>query len=630
MTGGHNYGFYFEKSGRGATQGAIDPAEEYFEGSRAEVSVVRETGQNALDAASGNTPVRMEFELARVPVDQLPGVDGLRAHLESVVKATQGSQGHERMVEALEVAKKKEVWVLRISDFGTTGLKGSESVDDARSGLSALTRGSGISSNDSSRGGSFGIGSAVGPMASLMSTVYYTSLPEDQDEVVLAGYSRLATHPDADGVNRVGDGFYTDLNLEDDFRYRRSPGPIGPFLVRDQPGTDIYVVAYRTAEEDQSLDHVRDAFIDSFMMAIHHGRLEVTGRTPMGEWRLNATTLVDEVRSRPEALAFYRAIKDPEPYVRDHPKLGQLRLLMNVDDTLPKTLHTITMRKPLMRIDMFRHTSIPVKYAAVLVCDSDEGNALLRSLEAPQHDVWDKGRAPGGDAILRDLKRFVREGLKSRVKETVGDMVEIKGLAKYLPSDSVLPTAGAAASPTHGDQSGEESATVHGREAAAAGAEVTTRRSVKVQVQRPTSLNGNEEASTGEKAGGHRTRRSEGGNFPGPAESATGSVRISAGDIRFRSWSGSASDAGQSLLCVALTSTEGVSGDIEFVPLGPGGSPEPDYELPVLGARLTTSSGSTPIEWTKNTFRSIALPAGETARLEIELPHGHRYRLDVR
>lgn len=47
------FGFYFERAGRAATQGAIAPAEQYFEGSRAEVSVVRETGQNSLDAVHG-------------------------------------------------------------------------------------------------------------------------------------------------------------------------------------------------------------------------------------------------------------------------------------------------------------------------------------------------------------------------------------------------------------------------------------------------------------------------------------------------------------------------------------------------------------------------------------------------
>jgi hypothetical protein len=70
------FGFYFEEARLSATQGAIAPAEQYFEGSRAEVSVVRETGQNSLDAVAGDDPVHMEFELREMPTASVPGIQG--------------------------------------------------------------------------------------------------------------------------------------------------------------------------------------------------------------------------------------------------------------------------------------------------------------------------------------------------------------------------------------------------------------------------------------------------------------------------------------------------------------------------------------------------------------------------
>jgi hypothetical protein len=95
------FGFYFEDAGLSATQGAIAPAEQYFEGSRAEVSVVRETGQNSLDAVADDGPVRMEFELSEMPIDSVPGIQGLQEHLAQVEEATRGTQGHDRMQAAL-------------------------------------------------------------------------------------------------------------------------------------------------------------------------------------------------------------------------------------------------------------------------------------------------------------------------------------------------------------------------------------------------------------------------------------------------------------------------------------------------------------------------------------------------
>ena len=291
-----DHGFYFEKAGRSATQGAIAPAEQFFEGSAAEVSLARELGQNSLDAVSGEWPVRMRFELGELSTAEIPGVDELRHHIEWVADATEGKQGHQRMLEAAELIAGESLPVLVVSDFGTKGLGGSESVADNGSPLSALTRGAGVSANDGSRGGSFGIGSAVGPMSSGISTVLYTSLPVGGDQVVFAGHSRLATHTDGNGVLRQGDGFFTDRAVTDDFAYLRNPAPLGPFEQRTAPGTDLYILGYRKALDDPALEHIRDAFVENFLAAIAQGRLVVEGVTPSGEWTLDQASLPGYVR----------------------------------------------------------------------------------------------------------------------------------------------------------------------------------------------------------------------------------------------------------------------------------------------------------------------------------------------
>jgi hypothetical protein len=644
-----DFGFYFEHAGLAATQGAIAPAEQYFEGSRAEVSVVRETGQNSLDAVNGDGPVRMEFELGEMQVDSIPGVQGLREHLAQVEVATRGSQGHGRMKTALKLAHEETVWILRISDFGTTGLEGSESLNTPTSPLSALTRGAGISANDGSRGGSFGIGSAVGPMASAMCTVFYTSLPRRESEVVFAGHSRLATHQDSGGIFRVGDGFFTDVSRPKDFSYLRNPPPFGPFKPRTQPGTDIFIVGYRKADEDPQLHNIRDAFIDNFMMAVHEERLEVSGRGLGEEWHLDALTLEAFARTRPESLAFYRAIHDREPTVTKIPLLGEVALHINVDPELPKTLHTITMRRPLMRIDTFRHTSIPAKYAAVLVCADPKGNAFLRELEPPQHDCWDGGRAPGGHPAIKDLKDFVRQALRERVRDTVGEIVEIKGLARFLPSDAFTAQAeDEVARPGLGDGSLKESATVQGDPDSSSEPKPQPRKNVHVPVQRPARNGGagGDPVTKGRNADGSGKRgsgdgdtpesargdlpRAGGGDLLGSGEPGQGRSRISAGQVRFRSWSAPSTVHGRTTLQVALTAAENLEGDIELMTLGAGGAPEPDYELPILSAHMVVEGARENVAWKGNVLKDVKLAEGRTARLEIELEAGHRYRLEVK
>ncbi len=624
-----DFGFFFERAGRSAAQGAIAPAEQYFEGSRAEVSVVRETGQNSVDADDGVGPVRMEFEVQEMPTSGLPGIVQLREHLALVVDATRGTEGHDRMNDALALAHQQTIPVLRISDYGTTGLEGSESLRADVSRLSALTRGAGISANDG-RGGSFGIGSAVGPMASDLCTVYYASMPRGGSDVVFTGHSRLATHADRDGILRVGDGFYTDRTVENDFRYLRNPGAFGSFEPRGEPGTDIFIIGYRKAGDDPKLHTIRDAFIDNFMMAIDRGRLQASGKGAGEHWHLDAETLEEMVRERPESRAFYRAIQDPEPVVMNSERFGELRLYINVDPSLPKKLHTITMRSPLMKIDTFRHNSVQTKYAAVLECAEPKGNLLLRRLEPPQHDSWDGGRALGGKAALAELKSFVGQAVKERVKDRVGDIVEIKGLARFLPSGSFSVGDGSEGRPGIDEGASNESASVQGDPGSST---TPTRRSdkrVPLTVQQPAKERGGKPTTRGKDPGGTGTRRRGRRALPGGGEGGDGGSRIASGQFGFRSWSAPSTVAGRTMLHITLSARGTVTGDIELVTLGAGGAPEPGYELPILSAQMVVDRTYRDVQWEGNVFRHVELSEGQTTRLEIELTAGRRYRLDVK
>jgi hypothetical protein len=625
-----SFGFYFEHARLGASQGAIAPAEQFFEGSAAETSLARETAQNSIDArADSAAPVVMTFELAEVASDEIPGISGLRQHLVWVEEATRGTQGHERMNQALETANTSWVHVLRIGDTGTRGLAGSESRNDPTSPLSALTRGAGISTDDGSRGGSFGIGSAVGPMSSSMCTVMYASKRPDDPQVVFAGHSRLASHRDATGDWRMGDGFYTDLDKHDDFRYQRDPAPLGPFARRTETGTDIFVLGYRKAESDPSLQHIKDALVMNFMLAIHRGHL--IAQAVHGEraiWRLDAGTLEGEARRTPAATAFYRAITDPRPIVKTSRRFGELRLYVNVDDSLDRTLHTITMRRPLMKIDTFKHTSIPAKYAAVLECSDEQGNTLLRKLEPPQHHRWDPARADDGANALKELKAFVREGLRDRVRQQVGEQVEIKGLARYLPSASfTVPdrAPGRPLVPSAGENPSQESSTVHGAPDEPKAVTVPRRKAVPVKLSEPAASGGPDDVEKGKDRGGDGNRGDSPGKLSGGGRAGTGRSRIRAGDIRFRSWSEDVSGD----ICLALTAGEDVHGDLELVALGPGGAEE-KYTLPVTSATVTVDGVTSPITWNDNVLVGLDLSAGLTARVRLSVPPGHRYRLGVR
>ncbi|WP_286694897.1 hypothetical protein [Spongiibacter sp. UBA1325] len=628
------YGFYFEKQGLSGEEGPIDPSQQYFEGAHADHAVVRETGQNTLDnrGTSAVGPIQMEFELTTMATRDIPGIEGLREHLDAVAEQTVNQQGHDRMEAAARLAKEEAIPVLRISDYNTTGLTGSEALSSSGSPLSRLTRGKGGSSDDE-RGGSFGIGSAVGPMASNLCTVLYTTMPEDTRDTVLAGYTRLATHTLGKTSYRA-EGYFTKLACESDFEYQRPAIRVGPFSERTEPGTDTYVLGYRMADSDPNLERVRDAVIDNFMAAIDRGRLVVKGITKENEWTLDADSLERFVRNRPEARAFYEALQDPEPAEATLRKVGKVRLYINVDDRLEKKLHTITMRRPLMKIDLFKHNSISAKYAAVLVCDSEEGNKYLRRLEPPQHHVWDAARDPvSGAAVIRDMKTFVRDSLRERITTEIGDVVEIEGLSRFLPTESIdTKVSGAAAAPTSepdSEGSETESSTVTGRVRSGSPTVIPPNTKIQVKIQRPATSGGETEVQQGKPTGGTGERKTKDAGLPGKGTAGVGTSRINGNELQFRSWSTKSSDPDTAVMALAITSHEDECGDLELLALGPGGEPEEGFKLPISRVVLHGVGKTTELSFSENTITKLSLQAGQMTRIDVYMPAGERYRLGV-
>lgn len=627
------FAFLFEEARLSPDEGAVDPAEEHFEGSTAAQAAVRETGQNSLDARRPDLdgPVRMEFELASMATAAIPGIEGLRSNLRQVVEATKGQMGHDRMVRALEMAERDELPVLRISDFGTSGLTGAEGLVNSATPLSRLTRGSGNSADDGIRGGSFGIGSAAGRVASTMATVLYRSLPHDAKETVFAGFSRLATHDDAAGVRRRAAGIFTRLDV-DDFEYLRPAPTLAPFADRTEPGTDIFVLGFRMAQDDPNLLHIRDAAIDNFMVAIDRGRLEVTGITAGSRWHLDASTIEGFAKRDPRMAAFYKALKDPTPDVAELPDLGRVELYVNIDDTLDRSLHVVTMRKPLMRIATYTYRSVRAKYAAITICADDAGNTLLRRLEPPQHDKWDPQRSPeDGPRAIKALGDFIRDRLRARVSEGLGQTVEIKGLEQFLPSVGIAAVVdGDAGRPDSLEPpTAEESSTVTGSTQPIA-VRQATRRAVAVPVARPAIAGaGDDDVTKGRDTGGPGKRRSGKKGLPGKGKDGDGGSRIGAGDVTFRSWSQGINGDGGQRIALALTAHGDIEGDLELVPLGPGGAPESGYDLQILQARLNQNGSTSELSYRGNTLKGLALSAGATTRVELVIPSNIRYRLGV-
>lgn len=639
-----DYGFYFELAGRAGYQGPNDPSGEYFTNKDLEQSLTREIIQNSMDARSeSQETVIVEFDLREMRTDEIPGIAGLRVAAAQALEASQDLQGKKYLSDALGAARQEIVPVLRVGDSGTKGLTGSESKNDPHRPLSTLTRSTGASSNDGDRGGSFGIGSAVGPLASRMRTVAYVSKRESDPDVVYAAMSRLASFVDGDGEWRLGTGYFTLLSRDDDFEYLRNPEPLGDFPARTENGTDVYIFDYREAGRSAGLVDVKRAAVENFLVAIHRGRLIVKGRSESGEWTLDRETLGPTIDSDEELVRttrpFFRAITESTPVIKTLRHTGECQLFVHVDETLDKKLGTLVMRKPLMKVQPLPH-AIHVPYAAVFICEDEKGNELLRDIEPPTHDKWNHQGPRSHKPAVDEIKRFIREELQRIIPQKLGQTATIRGLAKFLPIDLGTSTDGAKGTGSRRSQQvgvEKETPVRLGRPEKYGPLDWRTQGAVSLPVVRQGNPEGEDyggaggapsrnDPTQGGGTGGSARGSGQGGSGDGtvPSSAGDGRSRIPARSVKFRSFA----DGLDGYSTIVLTALEDVTGDLELMAMGAAN--REDFKVAIEEAAAKTDDGLIPVSARESTLEDIVLQKDEQLRIRVKLGHGAQYRLGVK
>lgn len=162
-------------------------------------NLVRENIQNALDAQAGQRAVKVRFALHKVPNESTKLIEDLLQHPDHSVMGHYRKAVEEKEGEPNEVTLSKATFLI-IEDFNTRGLTGNLKSSE-EGGFAMFWRNTGISdkSRGGNRGGSFGIGKVVNPMASKINTFFGVTVRETDNETegagpFLMGQTMLRTH----------------------------------------------------------------------------------------------------------------------------------------------------------------------------------------------------------------------------------------------------------------------------------------------------------------------------------------------------------------------------------------------------------------------------------------------------
>jgi len=422
----------------GVSQGLNDAGIETFEGDYAHY-VVRECTQNSLDAAASHAvPVRVEISLHTMASADLPFIADLRETLSQCETYWSDHQKpRDFFRRASRYAASASLYLLRISDSGTTGVPGSD--ENKNQPWFGLVRSRGVSIKaDEDSGGAFGIGKDAPLAASAVRTVLYSTRTLN-DEVALQGICRLATHQVEQGETQ-GTGFIGRYDAAAGiFRAIRVPSEIPPEFRREVPGLDVWVIGFRNVKDEWEVPFVAAA-LRNFWPAIHFQRLSLR----IGGYEIDHHTLpelMNNLRHEDavgEAFPYYQALTVAGIHTveDDLPIVGKCRLHVHIGSRdLPRKV--CMTRKTGMVIYYFAPREIRVPFSGLFCCDDSRGNRLLRILEPPSHDDWLLKRAETREQsdALKTIRSWIRDSLKRMIPDLDRNIINEDAIADLLPDD---------------------------------------------------------------------------------------------------------------------------------------------------------------------------------------------------
>ncbi|MCB9385953.1 MAG: hypothetical protein H6509_15190 [Bryobacterales bacterium] len=272
---------------------------EFFANQNVADRLVREVGQNTLDASSEGATARLSFRFVDVSPEVFPEYFGpLWPHLQA-----------EKDLRGKLPATSGAVPVLVVEDFGTTGLTGpleapSGESDEPASRLFWFFKNVGRTSKSDGQRGSFGIGKTVFPFSSRINTFFGFTTRRERDGTlssVLLGQAHLREHRlTPSGPNLDPIGFYARYDRAGDRDQQHpiaDPVALERFrtlfgLTRKEGETGLSVViAY--PDKHLTAEGIGQALVEHYFLPILSGDLIADVDLNGQAVRLSASTLLD-------------------------------------------------------------------------------------------------------------------------------------------------------------------------------------------------------------------------------------------------------------------------------------------------------------------------------------------------
>lgn len=436
----------------GQIKGVADAGIENFNGTELS-SLARENCQNSLDAAADeeNPKVIVEFERYFIPKEQIPGMTSYCQVLRKC-KAFWDKSNSEKaknfLKSAVSCANDQKSFVLRISDYNTTGLADPYGDDEGPyefnfDGWNALVKIDGGANKGDDKAGAFGIGKSAPFCNSHYRLVFYRTLNQ-AGEKAAQGVSRLMSYPEDPSNPKInmtsGVGYYGNPN-------GNSPVESIPELdrlnLKTEIGTDVFVYGFNGSPDWET--EIMVALLENFLMSIYNGelRIKIQGRE-LNKHSLSVNMLRvhnDSPGKTKGTYGNYLALTRTEgvhSYTKDFHGMGTLELRILVDPNEKLDRKILVVRKAGMKLFRLGNLSKLVPFTGILELKGKNLNNYFRAIETVSHDNWEPGRHINPEQAKKyyeEIKDWIRDIVGELAEHTSDDEMDVEGLGGLLQKE---------------------------------------------------------------------------------------------------------------------------------------------------------------------------------------------------
>ncbi|MDE6047895.1 MAG: hypothetical protein K2F56_04630, partial [Anaeroplasmataceae bacterium] len=386
-------------------------------------SLARELCQNSIDARmkTAKGPVRIEFKSFSIKREEIPQVNLIEKQILACRETWETNQKiSDQLEKMVEQIKKEKISCLRISDFNTKGLVGVSGGDNTP--WHYMIHGSGLSNKSATSGGSKGIGKFATFVTSYFHTVFYSTVTEAKEKGYQGICKLCSAKQEGTTEKTIGIGYFgssiKNEPISGEFNLDKG------FKRGGKTGTDIFILGFKNLSSWKA--DIISKILESFISAIIFGDLEII----VDDINLNKENLKNIVyneslinkSSRRSIISQYLLLTDTEHRFEDtidFKELGKAKLYLMEFDSENEHLATngcVMIRYPLMKIrDIEKITTLPC--SAMCIIEDNKLNAILRSIENPQHTNWEFNR------IEEDAKRAEVRGIYKQLLDEIRNLI---------------------------------------------------------------------------------------------------------------------------------------------------------------------------------------------------------------